>query len=929
MARTVSVKLDLDASGFLAGLGKGAAATQAFASNLSASITKNDQHIRTLSTGVGLLGVAVGAGVGVAVKSFADFDAAMSSVAATGQDARNNLSGLREAAIQAGADTKYSASEAAGGLEALAKAGVSAKDQLGGGLTGALSLAAAGNQTVAESAETAASAMSQFGLSGKDVPHIADLLAQAAGTAQGEVSDMAAALNQGGLVANQFGLSIEETAQSLALFAKNGLLGSDAGTSFKTMLTSLYAPAGAGAQALAKLGVSAYDASGKIKPIGAVLDQLKGQLDGLTEKDRNRVMRDIFGSDAIRAGTILLKDGSAGLRQMADEFGNFGSAADVARIKMDNLSGDLEQLGGSFETALIGLGEGANGPLRVLVQGATEGVNAFNDLGSRTKSALLAVGGGLAALAVGAAGLGKLVVFVNEAKTALSALGATAKGTTIAVAGVGAVIGVAALAFGAYASNAAESRARVDDFTTALQSQTDAIEANVTAVAAKQLSDSGALAAARNLGLSLDDVTQAALGNADALERVNTATQAIFEQGLNSNDTDMLQRVADARLLSDAVRQTGGEYSKAVQGAQDFAAASGHAADSAQPDAYKETGDALDAMVQDSQNAKAALDALVDSLFAAGNAAVGLSNAAIGYEQAVDAAAEAAKKNGRNLDIATAAGRANRTALNQLASSSQRYVESLVEQGASTKRVASATSDARASFIKAATSMGLSATAAKALADKYGLIPKDVKTKVSAPGATTSKHQTDDFFTALKKLPDDVRSRILSIFNNSGITAARAALNAIDGTTAKTYVTTVYTKQYAAAQQRAGRGAFAYGGQVPGYSPNPRADNIDASLTAGEYVHDVPAVRYWGTDFMDAVLAQNRAAVANLVRGYAYGGLVGPMAAPGSYAASYGSGDYSGRPITVQQFFPTSASPMAAAQAAGGRVSDVLSAAGV
>ena len=296
---------------------------------------------------MGKVGLAAGVGIGLAVKSFADFDSAMSGVAATGSDARANLDALKEAAIDAGAKTKYSATEAAGGIEALAKAGVSANDTLGGGLSGALSLAAAGNLDVAGSAEAAASAMNQFGLAGADIPHIADLLAQAAGTAQGEVSDMAGALNQSGLIASQFGLSIDETSQALALFAKNGLVGSDAGTSFKTMLSSLYAPAGTGAKALDKLGVSAYDAAGALKPIGVVTDDLKAKLDQLSAGDRNAALKSIFGSDAIRAGTILLKDGSAGLAEMATEFGKFGSAADVAAIKMDNLNGDLETLGGA------------------------------------------------------------------------------------------------------------------------------------------------------------------------------------------------------------------------------------------------------------------------------------------------------------------------------------------------------------------------------------------------------------------------------------------------------------------------------------------------------------------------------------------------------------------------------------------------------
>jgi TP901 family phage tail tape measure protein len=119
--------------------------------------------------------VVAGVGVGMAVKRFAEFDQAMSNVKATGSDAAANMDALRAAALKAGATTKFSATEAAQGVEALAKAGVSASDTLAGGLTGSLNLAAAGNLGVAGSAEAAASAMNQFGLAGKDIPHIADL----------------------------------------------------------------------------------------------------------------------------------------------------------------------------------------------------------------------------------------------------------------------------------------------------------------------------------------------------------------------------------------------------------------------------------------------------------------------------------------------------------------------------------------------------------------------------------------------------------------------------------------------------------------------------------------------------------------------------------------------------------------------------------
>jgi TP901 family phage tail tape measure protein len=114
----------------------------------------------------------------------------MSAVSAATHAPAPRCAKLRAAALQAGKDTQYSATQAADGITQLSKAGVSTANILGGGLKGALSLAAAGQIDVGEAAETAASAMTQFKLSGDQVPHVADLLAAAAGKAQGSVHDM-------------------------------------------------------------------------------------------------------------------------------------------------------------------------------------------------------------------------------------------------------------------------------------------------------------------------------------------------------------------------------------------------------------------------------------------------------------------------------------------------------------------------------------------------------------------------------------------------------------------------------------------------------------------------------------------------------------------------------------------------------------------
>ena len=391
--RTVRAKFLIDVSGAVANINKLASSVKKAASDAGKDFDTHKQGIDNFSTSLATIGATAAVGVGLAVKKFADFDKQMSSVQAATHETAGNMNLLREAAIQAGAETAFSATEAAQGIEALAKAGVSTQEILGGGLKGALDLAAAGNLGVGDSAEVAATAMTQFNLTGKEVPHIADLLAAGAGKAQGEVSDMAAALKQSGLVASQFGISIEETTGTLAAFASAGLIGSDAGTSFKTMLIALANPSKESADLMKQLGINAYDAQGAFIGIAPLAAQLQERLKGLTQEQRNAALAQIFGTDAVRAANVLYSQGAQGITDWTTKVNDTGFAAETARIKMDNLSGDIETLGGSFETALIKSGSGANDALRLLVQTATSAVNLFAQLPGPVQATVTALGG--------------------------------------------------------------------------------------------------------------------------------------------------------------------------------------------------------------------------------------------------------------------------------------------------------------------------------------------------------------------------------------------------------------------------------------------------------------------------------------------------------------------------------------------------------
>jgi len=430
VARTVSVKLMADVGQFTRSIGGTAAGS---VKTLAGELDKANKagQLDHVTNSAGVLGLGLVGAAGAAIKMGMDFEKSMSGIRAATHAGAGEMAQLRQAAIDAGADTQYSATQAADAITALSKAGIATKDILSGGLKGALSLAAAGELDVGQAAEYTASALTQFKLEGKDVPHVADLLAAAAGKAQGEVSDMGAALNQAGLIASGTGLTIEETTGTLAAFASAGLIGSDAGTSFKTMLQMLQAPSGKTKDLMDELGISAYDTGGSFIGIAQFAGQLQDKLSKLTPEMRANAEAQIFGSDATRAANILYTEGADGIQQWINKTNDSGYAAETAAMKTDNLAGDLERLKGSLDTLLIQGGSGPQSGLRVLAQALNGVVNEVGDMNPLVTQGAVVVAGLTGAALLGATGWLKyraLMASVNAQLIAMGPAGVRAAG---------------------------------------------------------------------------------------------------------------------------------------------------------------------------------------------------------------------------------------------------------------------------------------------------------------------------------------------------------------------------------------------------------------------------------------------------------------------------------------------------------------------
>jgi len=823
--RTTAINLIARVSNYVAGMEQARQATEKqrnASEDAAAKFREQNQAMTEVGQGLVAVGALALAGVGIAVAKYAEFDQAISNVKAATQETTSNMELLRQAALDAGADTIYSASEAAAGIEELGKAGLTTTEILNGGLDGALSLAAAGQLSVADAAQSTAIALKQFQLGGEDASHVADLLAAGAGKAVGDVDDLSQALNQAGLVANGAGFSIEETTGVLAAFADAGLLGSDAGTSLKTAIIALQNPSEKAKRALDEYGISVYDTNGQMLSFSELAGQLEGKLGGLTDEQRNSTLATIFGNDALRAANVLYEQGTRGIDGYIDRTNDAGYAAQVAADRTDNLIGDLERLSGSIDTALIRGGSGANDVLRGLTQtvtGLVDGIGSLPQPALNVGLAVAAVGGAIA-LSAGAA----LVAVPKYAafRLALTQLNVSGRSAALGLGGATAALTVFTLALGAIAESQAKAANTASAFEESFEKSTGAVTSYTRELVAKELAERNAFAGAERAGISQKEFTDAVLEGGDALKRVrqeieDSGTFFDVEKGLSINAAQDLGTALDT--ASQKFRDTKAATEDATSATEDNAAA-------------------VDVMAEAADSAAADIDTLKTAIEGFGAGQLGLNAATREFEASLDDLTSSIEQNGLTLDAGTEAGRANGAALDAIASSALQLSAATLEQTGSQDQAAAAIARGREQLILALGQFGITGAAADAYADSLGLIPSNVVTTAQLNGIGDAQANLDAFIR-------NNQNRIINI-------NARATMPDLNGS-----------------QSGNGRPGLATGGRV--YGPGTEtSDSIAVRLSTGEHVWTAREVRAAGGH---AAMEQMRREVLAM-RGYATGGPV-------------------------------------------------------
>lgn len=322
---------------------------------------------------------AVSAGGLAVIKMGSDFEAQMSRVKAISGATQEDFQKLRDQALQLGADTSFSASQAAEGMENLAAAGFSVTETMEA-MPGLLDLAAASGEDLSASSDIAASAIRGFGLEASEAAHVADVLAANANMTNSSVAQTGEALKYIAPVARAAGISLEETSAAIGLMANAGIQGSQAGTTLRGALSRLSKPTDDMCQVMDQLGLEFYDSEGKMKSLHDQIEMLQKATKGMTDEQRNNALVTLYGQESLSGMLALINEGPDSLDKLTKSFQECdGIAKETAATMQDNFQGAFEQMTGSLETLAIRLYDSVSEPLKNLANLGTDAINQLTE----------------------------------------------------------------------------------------------------------------------------------------------------------------------------------------------------------------------------------------------------------------------------------------------------------------------------------------------------------------------------------------------------------------------------------------------------------------------------------------------------------------------------------------------------------------------
>lgn len=447
--------LDIDISGFLSGLETALNQTEssknkieALGGKISGTGQKFESVGKSLTKNVTVPLVAIGtAGLKVAT----DFEKGMSEVNAITQATEGDFEALRDTAIDLGATTAFSASEVAGAMTEMAKAGWDSQ-QIIDGMGGVLDAAAASGESLANVSTIVADAITGFGLAAGDSAMVADLLTQAANSGTIGINDLGESFKYVAPVAQSMGLSITDVTTALSVMSMAGIKGSQAGTSLRTTLTNLVKPTDVMAAAMEELGIEVTNSDGTMKSLDSIVGILRDSFSGLTDEQKAYYAATLAGKEGMSGLLALLNLTEEEYNAVAASMENAnGVAQETAAVMQDNLQSKLEQLGGALESLAIIMADNVIPAFTTFIEWLTGLIEGFAELSPGAQKFILILAG--IAIAIGPvisivgkliSGVGSVVTVIGKATGSFSGFASAA--STVAAPAEAAGKGVGSLA---------------------------------------------------------------------------------------------------------------------------------------------------------------------------------------------------------------------------------------------------------------------------------------------------------------------------------------------------------------------------------------------------------------------------------------------------------------------------------------------------
>ena len=349
------------------------------------------------------------------VKTAADFEIAMSKVAAVSGASGKELEDLTAKAREMGSKTKFSASEAAEAMNYMAMAGWKTEDMLSG-IEGVMNLAAASGEDLATTSDIVTDALTAFGLSAQDSGHFADVLAAASSNANTNVSMMGETFKYCAPIAGALGFSVEDTAEAIGLMANVGIKSTQAGTSLRTIMTNLSGEVKICGENIGEVTVATTNADGSMRDLSDILADCRTAFSGLSESEKAAAAESLVGKNAMSGFLALMNAGEGDIAKLSGAIDNCnGAAQSMADTMNNNLEGQLTILKSQLQELAISFGEILLPAVKKIVGWVQGFIDVLNSLPDGVKETIVTV-------ALIAAALGPVLIIIGKIITAVGTI---------------------------------------------------------------------------------------------------------------------------------------------------------------------------------------------------------------------------------------------------------------------------------------------------------------------------------------------------------------------------------------------------------------------------------------------------------------------------------------------------------------------------